>query len=167
MDWYAQLAEKYCLEYLQDPGNYPIIDGEVAFYDIETYNEHSAIGIPRPSSNLIDEWIVHFDVTPENKIHWIVENTKYVGRFGQYNLLDLLEKGNSAVTYSYDDRSFLQKTRMSFYNRYRTRWFWKMTHRDAMRPIFKKEIKKLVNAAVDYGLEMAEEEARETIGWGA
>jgi hypothetical protein len=163
MDTYAQRAQELCLQYLQDPGNYPIIDGEVAFWDVESYTEFSGFNIPRPTEHLIDNWIVKF-YADKGGIHWIVENAKYVGKAGQYNLLNLLERGNSAATIPYWQRE-QGHTGMHYYWRYKTRWFWHRYYREPMRSIFKSEIKVLIHEAVEYSLDEAARDMKEMIGW--
>ena len=143
-EYVVQRGEELTLDYLEDISNYPFINGEKAFYDTETYAEHSKRRIDRNPEHLIGSWVVSFQLNG-SKLKWKISNKKYVGG---WNLENLLWEGTREYVHT-------GKKGMAFYSRYANKWFFKMHRRKGIPQKFVTAFHELENEAALHGLEMA------------
>jgi hypothetical protein len=132
--------------YLSDLKHYPIIDGRIAFFDEDIYEEYRKVGRSRSSEHMSDADMWDLTITQSEKsIRAHITNRKEVYGSRKWNLLDdILDKGTSMYT--------IKRKKMTYYNRYKSHWCFKQTSRPGIRPIFSTKIKELVKTAILEGL---------------
>jgi hypothetical protein len=102
-------------DYLTDLGNYPIINGKVAFFDEDVYKFYAKAKRFRPDEHIVDAdmWDVSVELE-DNMIYIDMKNRKTVSGSRAWNLVDdILSAGTSSYT---------SKRRMSFFDRYKHQW---------------------------------------------
>lgn len=144
----AARAEELALQYLEDTNNYPWYNGEVAFVDEETYGEHAKYRLWRNAKHLYEEFVVKI-TSDEEGADWVVTNRKDVDG---WNLLQMLEKGT---------RGYSHPKGMSFWSKYKKRWYFNMPFRRGIQEPFMSMMDNLERDAIAYGLVNALQEYKQ------
>jgi hypothetical protein len=101
--------------YLTDLGNYPQIEGRVAFFDEDVYRVYEKVKRFRPDSHMVDADLWDVEISLEgDMIYFDIKNRKTVSGTKDWNLVDdILAVGTTSYT---------GKQRMSFFDRYKQQW---------------------------------------------
>jgi hypothetical protein len=115
-DFYYTVGE-YIKDYLSTLGNYPILYGKIAFFDEESDYKYSSRGRFRDPTHIVERGTWNFNTRHASGMTYFgIYNRKYVGK---WNLVeDILSKGT---------RPYTSKRRMSFFDRYKSKWKFAMT----------------------------------------
>ena len=101
--------------YLSEMGNYPVINGKLAFFDGDVYYQYVKAKRSRPSERMLQAsmWDISIHEAGDEVI-FRINNRKEVEGSKSWNLVnDILSVGTS---------SYVSKKRMSFFDRYKNRW---------------------------------------------